>query len=308
MKATELCYLSIAELAPLLAGRQLSPVELVTALLERTEHLEPTLNSYITLLRDEALEAARQTERELAAGEPKGPLHGIPIALKDIIYTRGIRTTGGSKILADFVPHHDATCWTRLREAGAILMGKLNCHEFAWGATSVNPHYGDAHNPWDPSRITGGSSGGSGSAVASGEAVAALGTDTGGSIRMPGSLCGIVGLKPTYGRVSRFGVIPLSWSLDHIGPMCRTVEDCAIMLQALAGHDPRDPGSRNEPVPDYRQALTGDIAGLRIGVPREFFYDGLHPEVEQAVRQALKALEGLGARLEEVSTPWASQT
>ncbi|MBI1886054.1 MAG: Asp-tRNA(Asn)/Glu-tRNA(Gln) amidotransferase subunit GatA [Chloroflexi bacterium] len=308
MKADELQALTLAEAARLIAGRELSPRELTEECLERIEAVEPKLNAFITVTADEALEAARRAEGAIAAGEYRGPLHGIPVGLKDLFATRGVRTTAGSKIMADHVPDEDATVVRRLKEAGAVIVGKLNLHEFAFGATSVNPHYGPVRNPWDTGRIAGGSSGGSAAAVAAGECLAALGTDTGGSIRIPSSLCGIVGLKPTYGRVSRYGVVPLSWALDHVGPMCRTVEDAALVLGAIAGADPLDPSAADVVVPRFESRLDGDVKGLRLGVPREYFFDNVDAEVEAAVRGAVAVLEELGASVREVSLPHLEAT
>ncbi len=302
-RASELCFLSIAEASGLLASRKLSPVDLVRAHLERIHQTDGRLNSFITLLEEQALVAARQAERDIAAGRHIGPLHGVPIGLKDLYYTKGVRTTVGSKILADFVPDYDAAVTERFRQAGAVLLGKLQMHEFALGASSENPHYGPAHNPWNTACVTGGSSGGSGSAVAAGLCMAALGSDTGGSIRIPAGLCGIVGLKPTFGRVSRHGVYPLSWSLDTVGPMARSVRDAALVLNAIAGHDPRDPSSANVPMEDFTATLGQDIRGVRVGIPREHFYDILDPHVKSAVQQAARVLEGLGAAVEETSIP-----
>ena len=303
MLSTDICFLSIAEAARLIADKQLSPVEVVKAHLERIAETDQRLNSFITLLDEESLAAARQAETEIASGGYRGPLHGIPIGLKDLYYTKGVRTTMGSKIFADFVPDEDATVVARFKEAGAIIMGKLQMHEFAIGATSENPHYGPAHNPWDTDRVTGGSSGGSGSSVASGQCMATLGSDTGGSVRIPACLCGIVGLKPTYGRVSKHLVFPMSWSLDTVGPMTRTVRDAALVLNAIAGHDPLDPTTSRHPVDDYTATLGQDVKGTRIGVPREYFFDSLDPEVGEAVMEAARVLEGLGASVEEVSIP-----
>ncbi|HET9477123.1 MAG TPA: amidase [Dehalococcoidia bacterium] len=300
---SDLTRLTIAEAAPLIRDRKLSPVELTDACLARIEAVESKLNAFITVTREEARAAAETAAGEIARGEYRGPLHGIPVALKDLFATAGIRTTAGSPILADNIPATDSDPAARLRAAGAVLVGKLNLHEFACGATGVNPHYGPCRNPWDTSRITGGSSSGSGASVASGECLAALGTDTGGSIRIPASLCGVTGIKPTFGRVSRRGVIPLSWSLDHVGPLARCVEDAAIVLQAIAGHDSEDASSSTEPVPDYSAGLRDEVKGLRIGVPREFFFDNVDPEVEAAVRTAVGVLEALGASVSEVGLP-----
>ncbi len=303
MNAEELCFLSISEAAGLIESRQMSPVELTRAHLERIERTEPVLNAFITLLAEESLEQAGTAERQIAGGEYRGPLHGIPVGLKDLYYTRGIRTTVGTKILRDFVPEYDAAVTERFADAGAILMGKLQMHEFALGATSVNPHDGPARNPWNPDRITGGSSGGSGAAVAAGQCMAALGSDTGGSIRIPGALCGIVGLKPTFGRISRHGVYPLSWSLDTVGPMTRSVRDSAIVLSALAGYDPRDPSSANVPTRDFTDGIEDGLSGLRVGIPEDFFYDVISPEVSEAVCMAAGVLAELGAQVESCSIP-----
>ena len=293
--------LSIREAADLIRTRELSPVELTVAYLDRIEALDGQARAYITVLANDALDAASQAEFEL--GQYRGPLHGIPIAVKDLMYTKGVRTTAGSKIFADFKPDFDATVVERLRDAGAIILGKTNLHEFAFGTTGVNQTYGTPANPWGSDRVPGGSSSGSGVAVAGGLATGALGSDTGGSTRIPASLCGIVGLKPTYGRVSRYGVFPLAWSLDHVGPMTRTVEDAALMLNALTAHDPLDPASSSEPVPDYTQALREDIKGLRVGLPRAFFFDRIDPEVSTAVGQALALMELNGAVVREVAYP-----
>ncbi len=301
----ELPWLSLTDLARLIATKEASPVEVVRAHLERVTALDGTLKSFITVCAETALDAARQAEGELVAGRARGPLHGVPIGLKDLYNTAGVRTTGGSRILADAVPAEDATVVARLKAAGAIVLGKLNMHEFAYGPEGLNDHYGHARNPWDASatRIAGGSSSGSGVAVAAGLLPAALGSDTGGSIRIPASLCGITGLKPTYGRASRAGVLPLSWSLDHVGPMTRTAADCALMLGPMAGYDPADPTTSVLPVPDYCHALTGDVKGLRVGVLRRFFLEAAGPEVRQAVERAAKTLESLGAVVDEVELP-----
>jgi aspartyl-tRNA(Asn)/glutamyl-tRNA(Gln) amidotransferase subunit A len=277
----------------------------VRAHLDRIAARDSTLKAFITVSADGALEAARQAEAELMAGRLRGPLHGLPLALKDLFNTAGVRTTGGSKILADSVPAEDATVVARLKAAGAVVLGKLNMHEFAYGPEGLNAHYGDARNPWDAAqpRIAGGSSSGSGVAVAAGLAPLALGSDTGGSIRIPASLCGITGLKPTYGRASRAGVLPLSWTLDHVGPMTRTAADCALALGPMAGYDPADPTTSVLPVPDYTAALTGDIKGLRVGLLRRFFLEAATPEVRAAVERAATALQGLGAVVDEVELP-----
>ncbi len=303
---TELCYLTIHEAGPLLKSRKLSPVELTRAFLERIEQLDGTLHAYITLLPDRALAEARAAEAEILRGDYKGPLHGIPIALKDLYDTQGIRTTASSRVMADRVPAEDATATARLASAGAVLLGKLAMHEFALGGPDPSCGFPLARNPWNLDHIPGGSSSGSGAAVAAGLCMGSLGSCTGGSIRGPASYCSIVGLKATYGRVSRYGVVPLSWTLDHCGPMTWTVEDTALMLQAIAGYDPRDPTSSRAPVPDYAASLKADIRGLTIGVPRHFFFSDdprINREILAVVETALKALEELGARVEEVTVP-----
>ena len=303
MPANDLHYLTISEAAPLIESKQLSPVELVKAHLERIEQTDARLNSFVTLLAEEATEAAAASEAEIQNGDHRGLLHGIPIGLKDLYYTKGIRTTIGSKIMRDFIPEYDAAVTERFRDAGAILVGKLQMHEFALGATSENPHDGPAHNPWDTMRITGGSSGGSGSSVAAGQCMAALGSDTGGSVRIPASACGIVGLKPTFGRISRIGVFPLANSLDTVGPMTRTVRDTAIVMNAVAGYDERDQSSADRPDEDFTRLLGQDISGLRIGVPQDYFYDMIDDEVSAAVQKAARKLKELGAHVEECSIP-----
>ena len=303
MEASELCYLSLRGLATLIQRKEVSPVEATQVVLDRVEKFDRNLNSYITVLQDKAVAQAKAAEQEIQDGYHRGPLHGIPIAVKDLYYTMGVRTTAGSKILSDFVPTYDATAIARLREAGAILVGKLNMHEFARGATNTSSLIGVCHNPWDTLRVPGGSSGGSGTAVAAGLCFGSLGSDTGGSIRIPAAFCGIVGLKPTYGRVSRHGVFPLSWSLDHVGPMTRTVMDAALVLQAIAGHDTQDPTTRTAVVPDYSAALADNIQGVRLGIPREFYFEQLDANVGEAVSAAIQTLERAGARIEEVSLP-----
>jgi aspartyl-tRNA(Asn)/glutamyl-tRNA(Gln) amidotransferase subunit A len=300
MKADQLVKLTIAEAARAFQAGELSPLELTRACLERIEALEPKLNAFVTLLPELAVAEARAAERRLSRGKRLGPLDGIPFAIKDLYKTKGIRTTAGSKILADYIPAEDATCVRRLREQGVVLLGKLNMHEWAFGGTTVVSHFGPAHNPWALDRITGGSSGGSGAALAASLCLGSLGSDTGGSIRIPASMCGIVGLKPTFGRVSKYGVVPLSDSLDHAGPMTRSVEDAALVLQAIAGPDSNDLTTEDLPVPDYLAALSGDVQGLRVGVPKSDLLPALQPAVEEGFREAVKALEGLGASLVEV--------
>ena len=303
MKADQLVQLTIADAARSFQAGELSPVELTRACLERIEALEPRLNAFVTLLPELAMAEARAAEERLSRGERLGPLDGIPFAIKDLYETKGIRTTAGSKILADYVPAEDATCVRRLREQGVVLLGKLNMHEWAFGTTNAISHFGPAHNPWALDRITGGSSGGSGAALAASLCLGSLGSDTGGSIRMPASMCGIVGLKPTYGRVSKHGVVPLSGSLDHAAPMTRSVEDAALVLQAIAGPDPNDPTTEEVPVPDYLAALSGGVRGLRVGVPDKDVLVGLDKEVEASFQQALRLLAGLGASLVDVEIP-----
>lgn len=303
MDKTEICYLPASQLSGLIQRKEISPVEVVEAQLARIEATEPTLNSFITLTSEQALADAKTAEEEIQAGKYRGPLHGIPITLKDLYYVKGIRNTSGSRIFHDFVPDFDSTLVTKLKDAGTIILGKTNTHQFAYGITGENPDYGDMHNPWNPERITGGSSGGSASSVASGQSTLTMGSDTGGSIRVPSSLCGLAGLKPTYGRRSRYGLTALSWSQDHPGPLARTVADCALLMNATAGHDPKDPATRLAPVPDYTAALTGDLKGLRVGVPKEFFEAPLDPEVERAVRRAIDVLEEMGALVKEVAWP-----
>lgn len=303
MADESLHYQSIRAVGERIRRRDLSAVELVTATLDRAEKLDGPLNAFITITREAALGQARSADQALAAGHYLGPLHGIPISLKDLYQTAGIKTTGGSKILADWEPDADSTVTRRLRQAGAVLIGKNNLHEFAYGATNENPHFGPARNPWNTERITGGSSGGSGAAVAAGIGYASMGSDTGGSIRLPAALCGVVGVKPTYGLVSRAGVLPLSWSLDHCGPLTRTVEDAALILNAIVGHDPADPASASRVTPDLCTALDRRMTGLRIGLLTEYMGENVVPEVKAAVRSALTSLQGLGASVEEISVP-----
>ena len=307
MADQKLYYLTIPEAALLLESKQLSPVELTRAFLDRIEAVDGGLNSYVTLLADSALQEAQAAEKAIQVGEYRGPLHGIPIALKDLYDTAGIRTTAQSKVLEHRVPAQDATVVARLKEAGTVLLGKLTMHEFALGGPPTSL-FEPARNPWNPDHIPGGSSSGSGAAVAAGLCMGSLGSDTGGSIRGPAAACGIVGLKPTYGRVSRAGVLPLSWSLDHVGPMTWTVEDSAYMLQAIAGHDPVDPTSRSTAVSDYAASLTEDVRGLRVGVLRSYINHGeepMDPETLAAFDTALGELAALGAEVEEIDIPSA---
>ena len=255
MDPLELCYMSAGELAPLVRDKKISPVEIIDAHLARIQETEPVLNSFITLLPEESRAAARKAEADILAGNYRGPLHGIPVALKDLYNTGGVRTTSGSKLFDTYIPERDCTVAFKFKEAGSILLGKLNLHQFAYGPTGENPDYGHMHNPWDPEKVAGGSSGGSGSATASGQCTITTGSDTGGSIRIPAALCGIVGLKPTYGLVSRYGLTALAWSMDHPGPMVRTVEDAALAMNAIAGYDPNDIASANVEVPDYTSGV-----------------------------------------------------
>jgi aspartyl-tRNA(Asn)/glutamyl-tRNA(Gln) amidotransferase subunit A len=299
----DLTGLSLKDASDLLDARKVSPVELTRACLARIERLNPTLNAFITVTGEQALADAKAAETLIASGKRRGRLDGIPIALKDLFDTAGVRTTAGSAIFADRVPERDAEVVRRLRAAGAVILGKLNMHEFAYGDTSAQSHYGPVHNPWQREHIAGGSSGGSAAAVAAGLCYGAMGSDTGGSIRQPAAYCGIVGLKPTYGLVSTRGVVPLSWSLDHVGPLCRTVADAALLLQPIAGYDALDINSLNATVPDYTNALRQKVSTLRIGIPRTVFYETLDPEIEQAVKEALQVLGRLTASSRDVELP-----
>lgn len=292
---------SILEIGPRLRRRDLSPVELTRDCLERIDGLNPRLNAFITVTADSALKQAAEAEAEILRGENRGPLHGIPIGLKDLVDTAGIRTTASSALFKDRIPVQDGEVVRRLRSAGAVFLGKQNLHEFAYGGSSMISYFGEVHNPWDPGHIAGGSSGGSASAVAAGLGFGAIGTDTAGSIREPAAQCGVVGIKPTFGRVSARGVIPLSQSLDHVGPIGRTVSDVAVLLQAVAGFDSADPNSVDTPVPDYLTALRGELKPTRIGVPRKFFWDDLDEELASAVEVALDVLRTLGCEIHEVS-------
>jgi aspartyl-tRNA(Asn)/glutamyl-tRNA(Gln) amidotransferase subunit A len=294
---------TIAEAASLIAAKQLSPVELTRACLDRMHATEATLHAFVLPTEDRAMADAKAAETAIMRDGPRGPLHGIPIGLKDIVDTAGIETTCGSKILAGNVPERDAACAARLAAAGTVLMGKLTTHEFADGGPSFDLPKPPAHNPWNPDHFTAGSSSGTGAAVAAGVILCGIGTDTGGSIRGPAALCGIAGLKPTYGLVSRAGVAPAAFSLDHIGPMAWTAEDCAIMLQVLAGHDPADPASATHPVPDYRQALTGHLKDVRVGVIRHFHEADyiVEPAVQTGIDNALSVFRSLGASVSDVT-------
>ena len=296
----DLCYKPIVELASLIQGGELSPVELISATFEAIDEREPALNAFITLFRDESLTVAKQASDEIQRGGYRGPLHGVPIALKDLVGVAGTPTTCGSKFFAEKAPQVDATVTAKLKQTGAIIIGKTNLHEFAFGVTTDNPHFGATANPWDNTRVPGGSSGGSGAAVVAGLCAGALGSDTGGSIRIPSSLCGCVGLKPTFGRVSVYGTVELAQSLDTIGPMCRYVGDAALMMNALAGYDPQDVHSVNHPVPDFVAALSQPVAGLKAGLPKQHFFENQYPEVESAVNQAVRALSDLGVEICDV--------
>lgn len=294
---------TVASAAQALRNGELSPVELLEYYLDRIARLNPQLNAFVTIDSAGAMRAAKESAQRFREGKPKGPLDGIPIGLKDLFYLKGVRTTAGSKIFSDFVPDDDATVVAALKEAGAVIVGMTNTHEFALGTTTENPHHGPTRNPWDIGRVPGGSSGGSGAAVAACLVLAATGTDTGGSIRIPAALCGAVGLKPTFGLVSRWGVFPLSWSLDHPGPIARTVEDAALMLEVMAGYDPNDPTTAGAPAVSYREAVGQGMEGVRVGVPGRFFFERIEPGVEAAVRAAIARLEECGARLVEVDWP-----
>jgi aspartyl-tRNA(Asn)/glutamyl-tRNA(Gln) amidotransferase subunit A len=290
----------ISDLAPRLRRKEISPVEITRDCLNRIAQLNPSLNAFITVMADSALEWATVAEAEIARGDWRGPLHGIPIALKDLIDTAGVHTTAASALYKNRVPQQDAEVVRRLRAAGAVIIGKNNLHECAYGGSSLVSYFGDVHNPRDLERIAGGSSGGSAAAVVAGMACAAIGTDTAGSVREPAALCGCVGLKPTYGRVSIRGVIPLSTSLDHIGPLTETVNDAAIVLQTIAGYDAEDITSSNTPVSDYAGGLRDDARNLRVGIPREYFFEDLDPEVATAVESALHVIRGLVGEMKEV--------
>lgn len=312
MADQELTQLNIAEASERMRKGEFSPVDLTQAHLERIDRYDSKLNSFITVIADQALERARWAEGELSRDEtsrmkPLGSLHGIPLALKDLYETQGVRTTHGSRFYERYVPDEDARAVENLFAAGAIVLGKTNMHEIALGLTNVNPHYGACRNPWAPERIPGGSSGGSAAALAAGFCMGCLGSDTGGSIRVPASLCGIVGLKPTYGRVSLRGVMPLSWNLDHAGPMARSVMDVALLLQAIAGYDPDDPYSVDAPVDDYLAHIRAGVEGWRVGLAEGAYFDETVPEIGQAVKQAARVFTRLGASVEPVSLPQIHQ-
>jgi aspartyl-tRNA(Asn)/glutamyl-tRNA(Gln) amidotransferase subunit A len=295
--------MNLMEAAAGLRSRKVSSAELTSESLDRICRLNPKLNAFLTVMEDSARAQARQADEELARGLDRGPLHGIPVAVKDVFSTRGVRTTCGSKLLENHVPDVDAAVVEKLADAGAVLMGKTNLHELAFGITSNNPHFGAVRNPWDTDRIPGGSSGGSGSAVASGMVFMAMGSDTGGSIRIPASFCGTVGLKPTFGRVSRYGVMPLDFTLDHMGPLTRSVTDAAATLQALAGYDPRDDTSSRLPADAYMPPDDPSLSGLCLGVPENYYSDRLHPDAAAAVARMIEAGKSRGARVVPVRVP-----
>ncbi len=295
--------MTIREAAGALRERRLSPVELVNAAISRIERLNPTLLAFITVTPEYAIKRAREAEAELAAGKYRGPLHGIPVAVKDLFHMRGVRTTSGSKIFENQVSEFDSAVVERLEAAGAVILGKLNMHELAYGISSANPHYGAVRNPWDLERSPGGSSGGSGAAVAANIVYGAMGSDTGGSIRIPAAFCGTVGLKPTYGRVSRYGALPLGYSLDHMGPLTRSVRDAALFLNAIAGRDRRDETSSRRPVVDFVPEDGCSLRGMRIGFPENFYFERVDPDVESAVRGAIARAASMGAELKPVLVP-----
>jgi aspartyl-tRNA(Asn)/glutamyl-tRNA(Gln) amidotransferase subunit A len=301
MAADALPSLSLREVSERIGSSEVSPVEVTEQMLTRIESVDPGLNAYISVFAENALLAAEAAEKAIAAGYRVGPLHGVPIALKDLIATRAEPMTAGSKILGEFTPPEDATVAARLRAAGALFVGKLNMHEFAYGVTTNNPHHGAARNPWKTERTPGGSSGGSGAAVAARLCYGALGSDTGCSVRLPAAFNGITGIRPTIGRVSNFGVVTLAWTLDTVGPMCRTAEDCALMLAAMAGHDPRDQQTATVGVPDYAAELERGLQGMRLAVIEDFTLSELQPDVEARMRTALEQLEKGGAQIREVA-------
>ena len=303
MLSKELVGKSVEELAPLIKNKSISPVELTEEILKHTERTEDQINAYMEVYRDEALKEAKKAESEIASGNYRGMYHGIPMSIKDNVYFKDKVSTMSSKIHKDFVSKHDATVVAKLREAGVVFTGKLSMHEYAWGITNNNPHYGAVKNPWNLEKIPGGSSGGSGAAVSVGSTVASLGTDTAGSIRIPSSACGIVGLKQTHGLVSKFGVYPLAWSLDHVGPMTKTIKDAAGLLQIIAGFDKKDPTSVKAPADDYLGKITGDVKDLVIGVNESFFFNQVDSGIEKLVRANIQILVEQGAKVKEVDIP-----
>ena len=305
MTSEDLEHLTIAELAPDIRSRKISLLELTQLTLERIQQLNPVLNAYVTITGDDALAAARKAQDEIARGRYRGPLHGIPFAIKDNLATRGVRTTAGSKILNDWKPDFDATVVAKLKAAGAVILGKTNLHEWALGGTTINPFYGTTRNPWDLNRIAGGSSGGSGAAVAASLCLGSVGTDSAQSVRNPASMCGIVGLKPTYGRISQYGTVPGTgaYSCNHTGILAKSVADAAIVLERLAGHDPQDPLSAREPVPTYVESLGKSVRNLRVGILRGYFEEVVTAEVKETFSEAIAVLKQLGMETEEVTIP-----
>jgi aspartyl-tRNA(Asn)/glutamyl-tRNA(Gln) amidotransferase subunit A len=303
--AGQTSQLNLNEASQLLRSKKVSPVELTRECLTRIEQFNPKLNAFITVTTDSALAEARQAEEEIQRGHWRGPLHGVPIALKDLLDTAGVRTTAGSELFKDRIPTQDAEIVRRLKAAGAVFLGKLNLHEFAYGGSSAISYFGPVHNPWNFDYSPGGSSGGSAAAIAAQLCYAAIGSDTGGSIRQPAAYCGIVGLKPTYGRVSTSGVIPLSWSLDHLGPMTRTVKDATLMLQVIAGYDAQDTANIDVPVPDYAATIAAPTSSLCLGILRDYFFDGLNPEIQAAIEVALSVLKTL-TRTQRDTAPLAT--
>ena len=299
----ELPFLSIREVSELIKRKEVSPVELTQSILDRIEGVDSKIHAYITILGEEALRVSKEAEKQISSGTYLGALHGVPISVKDIFIMKGTRTTCGSKILENFVSSYDAMVVEKLKHSGAIIVGKNNMDEFAMGSSTENSYFGPTRNPWDLERVPGGSSGGSAAATSASICFASVGTDTGGSIRQPAALCGIVGLKPTYGRVSRFGMVAFASSLDQGGPLTKTVEDAALMLNVIAGGDARDSTSVHVPVPDYAMQLDGEIKGIRVGVPKEYFIKGIDVEVEGAVKNAIRLIEDLGCPVEEISLP-----
>ncbi|MFD1363309.1 amidase [Lentibacillus salinarum] len=303
MLSKELASKSVEELAPLIENKSVSPVEVTRAVLDQAQATQEQVNSYMEIYREDALEEAEKAETEINNGIYRGMYHGIPMAIKDIIYMKDKVTTMSSKIHKDFVSDYDATVVSKLKEAGVVFTGKLSLHEYAWGITNNNPHYGAVRNPWNLDKIPGGSSGGSGAAIAADATVASLGTDTAGSIRIPSSACGTVGLKQTFGRVSKHGVYPLAWTLDHVGPMTKTVKDAAGLLQIIAGFDKNDPTTVDVPVDNYMEQITGDVKDLVIGVNEDYFFNRVDPGIEQLVRDGIQKLVDQGAKVQEVKIP-----
>jgi len=308
VRALEELPSTLTDLAGAFRERRLSPIEVVETLLGRIEAEDKVLNAFITVTGERALEEAGRAEREILAGRYRGPLHGVPVGLKDLIYTEGVRTTMGSAFFEDYVPDHSATVAAKLEEAGAVLVGKTNTHEFAYGPTGDRSHFGPTRNPHDTARISGGSSGGSAVAVAANLLYASLGSDTGGSVRIPAALCGVVGMKPTFGCLSKRGVFPLSWTLDHLGPLTRTVEDNVLFLNVLAGYDPEDPYSASRPAEDFARELRRGVRGGAIGVPHDFYFEHLEDEVEERLREAIEVFRSLGAEVREVEVPRLPET